>query len=131
MSELYEKSLYKLELDQVLQLLSDCAGSVGGKEACLKIRPISDLEEVELLLRQTTAASDLCTKKGNPVFGDVSDVFASLERANLGGCLQPKELLRIAGILRCTRNIRGYVSEDDQATVLDEMFRAQIGRAHV
>ena len=124
MSELYEKSLYKLELDQVLQLLSDCAGSVGGKEACLKIRPISDLEEVELLLRQTTAAADLCTKKGNPVFGDVSDVSASLERANLGGCLQPKELLRIAGILRCTRNIRGYVSEDDQATVLDEMFRA-------
>ena len=124
MSELYEKSLYKLELDQVLQLLSDCAGSIGGKEACLKIRPISDLEEVELLLRQTTAAADLCTKKGNPVFGDVSDVSASLERANLGGCLQPKELLRIAGILRCTRNIRGYVSEDDQATVLDEMFRA-------
>ena len=124
MSELYEKSLYKLELDQVLRLLSDCAGSVGGKEACLKIRPISDLEEVELLLRQTTAAADLCTKKGNPVFGDVSDVSASLERANLGGCLQPKELLRIAGILRCTRNIRGYVSEDDQATVLDEMFRA-------
>ena len=124
MSELYEKSLYKLELDQVLQLLSDCAGSVGGKEACLKIRPISDLEEVELLLRQTTAAADLCTNKGNPVFGDVSDVSASLERANLGGCLQPKELLRIAGILRCTRNIRGYVSEDDQATVLDEMFRA-------
>ena len=124
MSELYEKSLYKLELDQVLQLLSDCAGSVGGKETCLKIRPISDLEEVELLLRQTTAAADLCTKKGNPVFGDVSDVSASLERANLGGCLQPKELLRIAGILRCTRNIRGYVSEDDQATVLDEMFRA-------
>ena len=124
MSELYEKSLYKLELDQVLQLLSDCAGSVGGKEACLKIRPISDLEEVELLLRQTTAAADLCTKKGNPVFGDVSDVSASLERANLGGCLQPKELLRIAGILRCTRNIRGYVSEDHQATVLYEMFRA-------
>lgn len=124
MSELYEKSLYKLELDQVLQLLSDCAGSVGGKEACLKIHPISDLEEVELLLRQTTAAADLCTKKGNPVFGDVSDVSASLERANLGGCLQPKELLRIAGILRCTRNIRGYVSDDDQATVLDEMFRA-------
>ena len=32
MSELYEKSLLKLELDQVLQLLSQCAGSFGGKE---------------------------------------------------------------------------------------------------
>ena len=68
MSELYHKSLIKLELDQVLQLLSECAGSIGGKEACLRLYPSSDLEEVELLLQQTTAASNLCTKKGNPVF---------------------------------------------------------------
>ena len=32
MSELYEKSLRKLELDQVLALLAECAGSEGGKE---------------------------------------------------------------------------------------------------
>ena len=124
MSELYEKSLLKLELDRVLEMLSACAGSIGGKEACLRVRPTSDLEDVQLLLEQTTAASDLCTKKGNPVFGDVTDVSASLERANLGGSLQPKELLRIAGVLRCARNIRGYVSEDDKATVLDVMFKA-------
>jgi len=124
MSELYQKSLHKLELDQVLALLSGCAGSMGGKEACLRLCPTSDLEEVELLLQQTTAASDLCTKKGNPVFGDVSDVSASLERANLGGCLQPKELLRIAGVLRCARCIRGYIAEDEPTTVLDPMFKA-------
>ena len=124
MSELYEKSLIKLELDRILEMLSACAGSIGGKEACLRVRPTSDLEEVELLLQQTTAASDLCTKKGNPVFGDVTDVSASLERANLGGSLQPKELLRIAGVLRCARSIRGYVSEDDKSTVLDAMFKA-------
>ena len=123
MSELYEKSLLKLELDQVLELLSQCAGSIGGKEACLRIRPSSDLEDVEQMLQQTTAASDLCTRKGNPVFGDVTDVSASLERAVRGGSLQPKELLRIAGILRCARNIKGYVSEDEKQTVLDTMFR--------
>lgn len=87
MSELYEKSLRKLELDQVLQLLAECAGSEGGKEACLSLRPSSDLEEVELMLNQTTAASDLCTRKGNPVFGDVTDCSASLERADRGGRL--------------------------------------------
>ena len=114
MSELYEKSLLKLELDQVLHLL----------EACLRIRPNSDLEEVELMQQQTTAASDLCTKKGNPVFGDVTDVSASLERADRGGSLQPIELLRIAGILRCARNIKGYIAEDEKATVLDVLFNA-------
>ena len=34
MSELYEKSLLKLELDQVLGLLAECAGSTEGKAAC-------------------------------------------------------------------------------------------------
>ncbi len=124
MSELYEKSLLKLELDQVLQLLSQCAGSMGGKEACLRVRPSSDLEDVEQMLAQTTAAADLCTKKGNPIFGDVTDCAASLERADRGGCLQPLELLRIAGILRCARNIRGYIAEDEAPTVLDPLFRA-------
>ena len=124
MSELYEKSLLKLELDQVLELLAQCAGSQGGKEACLQVRPTSDLEEVTLMLQQTSAASDLCTRKGNPVFGDVSDVSASLERADRGGSLQPIELLRIAGVLRCARNIKGYVSEDDKETVLDVLFKA-------
>ena len=122
MWELYEKSLGKLELDGVLQLLAECAGSIGGKEACLRLRPSSDLEDVEQMLRQTTAASNLCTKKGNPVFGDVTDVSASLERADRGGSLQPKELLRIAGILRCARTVKGYVAEDEEKTVLDPLF---------
>ena len=124
MSELYEKSLVKLELDQVLSLLAECAGSEGGKESCRKLRPTSDLEEVELMLGQTTAASDLCTRKGNPVFSSVSDVSSSLERADRGGCLQPKELLSIGGVLRCARSIKGYVSQDDPATVLDPLFNA-------
>ena len=124
MSELYEKSLLKLELDQVLELLAECAGSTEGKESCRRLRPTSDLEDVRMMLEQTTAASDLCTKKGNPGFGEVRDVSASLERADRGGTLQPKELLHIASVLRCARTIRGYVSEDDPATCLDVFFKA-------
>ena len=63
MSDLYGRSLLKLELDQVLGQLSACAGSTEGKERCMKIRPSSDLEDVRAMLGQTSAASDLCTKK--------------------------------------------------------------------
>lgn len=123
MSELYEKSLIKLELNQILQLLAECAGSEDAKEACLLIRPSSDLEEVETLLQETTAASFLSTKKGYPAFGGVCDVSTSLERADRGGCLQPVELLRIAGVLRCARTVKGYIAEDEEPTVLDPIFR--------
>ncbi len=124
MSELYEKSLIKLELNQVLQMLSQCAGSSAGKQACLQLKPISDLEDVQSLQQQTTAAVNLSTRKGNPSFSGVADVSASLDRAQRGGSLQPAELLRIAGVLRCTRNVKSYCDEEEKATVLDPMFCA-------
>jgi len=123
MSELYDRSLLKLELDKVLALLSDCAGSAEGKAACLRIQPSADLDDVQAMLDETTAASDLCTRKGNPAFSGVSDVSASLDRADRGGCLQPRELLSIAGVLRCARTVKAYVDTDDKKTVLDPLFQ--------
>ncbi len=122
MFELYERSIAKLELNQVLSQLSDCAGSALGKNACLNLEPTSDLEDVRALLAQTTAASNLTTLKGNLNFAGVCDVTASLERAERGGSLQPKELLEIAGVLRCTRNVKAYTAGDEQKTVLSELF---------
>ncbi|MBE6950691.1 MAG: endonuclease MutS2 [Ruminococcaceae bacterium] len=122
MSELYEKSLLKLELDRVLEMLAERAGSELGKIACRKLRPTSDLEDVQALLDQTTAACDLSTKKGYPHFYEAQDVSFSLERADRGGALNPKELLKIAGTLRCARTVKGYTAEDEAATVLDGMF---------
>ena len=124
MSELYEKSLIKLELDQVLEQLASCAGSSEGKARCMLLRPTSDLEDVNALLEETTAASNLCTKKGNPSFSDVRDVSASLERADRGGSLQPIELLRIGAVLRSARTVKSYISEDEQRTVLSNLFDA-------
>ncbi len=124
MTELYEKSLVKLELHQVLELLAQCAGSADGKAACMALRPTSDLEDVMELLAETSAASQLCDRKGNPNFSDMHDPNAALERADRGGSLQPKELLRIAGVLRCTRNIKSYHSVDDDSCVLDPLFGA-------
>ena len=123
MLNLYKKSLHKLELDQVLAMLADCAGSEEGKQACRNLIPVTDLDDVVQLLAETTAASDLCTRKGNPSFSGVTDVAASLERAQRGGILHPSELLAIASVLRCTRNVKGYVSDDDKETVLDPLFR--------
>jgi len=123
MSELYEKSRLKLELDRVLSMLADCAGSVDGKATCLTLMPNSDLEQVQVLLSETTAASALSTQKGYPNFAGVKDVSASLDRAERGGTLQPRELLDIAGVLRSTRSVKGYISEEEDENVLTPMFR--------
>ena len=124
MSTLYEKSLLKLELDQILSRLAECAGSEDGKTACLQLRPVSDLEDVQILLDETSAAWDLSARKGYPYFSGISDISASLDRAHKGGSLHPKELLAVGHLLRTTRNVRGYISEDEKPTILDPMFRA-------
>jgi len=124
MSQLYEKSFLKLELEQVLQLLSQHAGSQEGKAACLALRPSSDLEEVCIMQAETSAASELTTNKGKPNFTEVKDVTFALERADRGGSLQPKELLNIASVLRCARNLKAYLNEEDKSTVLDERLKA-------
>lgn len=124
MSDLYEKSLQKLELDRILEMLAGYAGSDGAKELCRRLRPSPDLEEVRALLEQTSAAGDLSTRKGWPGFSGAKDVSASLERAQRGGALSPKELLGIGGVLRCARSAKGYIADDEAPTVLDGMFRS-------
>ena len=131
MSDLYNKSIIKLELDKVLCLLSECACSHEGKSACLNLTPTSDIEDVRYLLEQTSAAADFCARKGNPSLSGVYDLSDLLGHASRGGCLQPKELLQIAGVLKCTRAIKEYGCDDEQSTILDELFQALSPNKHL
>lgn len=122
MSQLYQRSLKKLELDQVLQQLAECAGSADGRAACLALEPSFDLEDVRIRLDETTQASVLSEKNGYPSFRELANVSAELERAAMGGSLQPAELLRVAGVLRCTRKVKSFADSDDVPEALFRYF---------
>ena len=124
MSELYHRSFAKLELEQVLAMLADCAGSAEGKAACLKLLPTSDLEDVLSMLAETTAAVNLSTRKGYPSFRELKDVSASLDRSQRSGTLMPAELLEVAGTLRCARKVKDYAAEEEDVSVLNPLFDA-------
>ena len=66
MRTLSDKSIEKLELPAVLELLAGQAASADGKERCRAIRPETDLDEVRLLQAQTSAACHLITLKARP-----------------------------------------------------------------
>ena len=64
MNELYEKSLKKLELDKVLELLAEHAGSDAAKEKCRAMAPLTDADDIRALQKET---SDACIRnKGKP-----------------------------------------------------------------
>lgn len=126
MSELYEKSICKLELPLILEQLAQCACSTSGQDACRQLRPTSDLEDVRALLAETSAAVEICIRKGNPTFGELRDISVHLERADRGGCLQPKDLLEIGAVLRYARIMKEYASETEQPTILTPLFRCLV-----
>ena len=122
MTELYEKSIGKLELPAVLDLLAAQAASQCAKERCKQLQPLTDADDIRILQAQTSAACQLITLKGSPSLGGIRDVADTLDRADRGGVLSPKELLQIAGVLRCARGVKAYADGENTSTVLDPFF---------
>ena len=123
MSELFEKSLRTLELPRVLQLLSDAAVSAEAKERALRVSPETEAEEVLRLLDQTDAARLMIGLRGAPSFSGVKPVGEALDRADRGGSLNPRELLRIADLLTAARRAKEYFNgEAAEKTAIDHLF---------
>ena len=123
MSELFEKSMETLELPKVLELLAACAATDEGRERALYLRPMTDLEEIQRAQDETAAAVNLLTLRGSPGFSGVRPVGASLQRADMGGSLNTRELLEIAAVLRCARTVGEYGAGEEK-TPISHLFRA-------
>ena len=126
MVSLNEKSLKTLELDAVLRILSEHAVSDGAKKLALDLKPGHDASEVRSDLEKTGAARKLIGYKGTPSFSGVCDVSQSLRRAEIGGFLNPSELLQIADLLKTARGAQSYLEDDrrKEKTALDGLFSA-------
>ncbi len=122
MIDLCEKSIETLELPRVLEMLSAEASTQEGKERCLSLRPHTDPDDVERALAETTAAVDLVSLRGAPYFGEVRPVSAALQRADMGGALNTRELLDVAAVLRCARGCMEYAAGSDKKTPMDPLF---------
>jgi len=96
---LEEKTLRKLEYEQIIKMLAERCSSGLGKELTGKIEPSLDLEEIRKWLAETTEAKELL--RFNPDFsiGGVRDIRRSLNKAKIGGIIEPGDFLEITGTL--------------------------------
>ena len=122
--DLFEKSQQTLELPAVLELLAAEAVSDPAKEACRALRPGTYRREIERLLAETTAAKELMVYKGSPSFSGVHDVRGALARADMGGVLNTRELLSVAGVLAAARAVRSYGMSTEKESCIDSFFRS-------
>ena len=125
MKEQTIRSLRTLELPAVLDMLAAEASSSAAKDVARTLSPSGDRAEVERRLNETTAAAQLMVVKGSPSFSGVKDVRASLQRADMGGVLNTRELIDIARVLGAARAVRSYgTAERKDKTCIDYLFNA-------
>ncbi len=132
MSELFDKSIHTLELPTVLRMLADQASSGEARERALKTVPQTNLEDVARLQDETDAARAMIGLRGSPAFSGIKPVAESLYRADRGGALNTRELLDIAGVLRCARRVQDYHNgASGERTAIDHHFRSLRGNHHL
>ena len=121
--DLLEKSRNTLELPAVLEMLAGVAVSEPAKAEAIALVPSVHRAEVERLLAETSAAKDMMVYKGSPALSGLRDVRGSLARADMGGVLNPRELLEIAGVLQSARAVRSYGMSAEKETCIDHLFK--------
>ena len=123
MTDLFEKSIATLELPRVLEQLAACASTQEGKERCLALRPMTDPDDVQRAQEETSAAVNMLLTRGTPGFAGIRPVAASIQRADMGGSLNTRELLEVAAVLRCARTVQDYGAGEEK-TPISHLFRA-------
>jgi len=95
-----------LEFDRVRdQLVRHCQFSLAAERAA-ELGPTSDTTTVAYLLSVTAEAYALIEEQPSFTVGGARDVRAQIERAAIGGILQPEELLHVLGTISAARVTR-------------------------
>lgn len=120
-----QKTLTKLEYHKIIAMLEEQASSFRGKQLCRRLKPMTDLEQIDTAQEQTAAAFTRIVKKGRISFSDAFPVEESMKRLEIGAALGSGELLRICKVLKTTARAKAYGrhdTQDDTADCLDAYF---------
>jgi DNA mismatch repair protein MutS2 len=109
-------------LPKVLAMLAAKTAFSAGRELAESLAPSADPSIVERRQRLTGESRWLASAKPGLNLGGARDVRAFVGRAELGGLLQPLELLDIASTIRVSRLWRGTLDRlSDQVPVLAQL----------
>lgn len=105
-----EKALQTLEFDKVLARLAGMTAFAPSRELALALRPATGLDEAVRRQRMTAEARRLLRNRTNMSIGGARDIRDAVDRAALGGVLDPSELLDVRGTLAAVRSLRGNIT---------------------
>lgn len=123
------KSVFKtLEFDKILNKMASYTDSEAVKERIRALVPFTELTAARDAQKETTEAVNTCFRLGNPPISlSVSDASAAAKRSEIGGTLNPKDLLNISRLLYVARRIKAYLGDAaEDCTLLHSLGDALI-----
>ena len=106
-----QRSIKKLEFDKIIALLSEHCNFAPSRELAETLTPSRESYEASRLLAETDEARELL--RLYPLFtcGGLWDVRPHLRKAEIGGVLDPEELVEISALCRAARTTKVFFSE--------------------
>ncbi|AOZ92084.1 endonuclease MutS2 [Paenibacillus crassostreae] len=119
-----DKILQKLEYRKVLNKCSGYTQTSMGKQMVEELKPVTNIEAVIQLLKATDEAYTVDRLKGTPPFGGITNISDAVKRAQLGGTLNPHELLAVSNTTYGSRRIKRFITnihEDEEVNILNAL----------
>lgn len=118
-----DKYYTTLELNKILEKLSNECSNEKSKQMALETEPCSDFETVKEELKKTSQAFELSVRFGTPPFLNFKDVCPSLKRASFGGILSLREMLNVLQMLNQISMLSDWYKHCEEVyTDLDYLF---------
>ncbi len=120
-----ERSLKILEYNKIIKMLSDFAGSAGGRERCENLLPYEKLSDITEAQTETRDALKRIYKQGSLFFNGVPDIRGDIKLLEVGSSLLASELLKISSVLSATQRVKSYGDgsiEEEKRDSLSERF---------
>lgn len=106
-----DKILNTLEFDKILSRMEPYASSELGAEQIRQLKPSTSFGEIAMLLQETDEASTVLRLKGHAPLSGIHDIGPHLKRVNIGGTLNPVELVQVADMIRAGRTMKRFIED--------------------
>ncbi|MFX0548048.1 endonuclease MutS2 [Hathewaya histolytica] len=109
-----KKGLKVLEFYKIKEEIKRYIHTGAGKDLLEKLEPYNNIYEVKEHLKETEEALQLIIKKGNPPFEGIYDIREDLIRVEKGASLMADSILKVAQMLKSSRNFIEYISHKEE-----------------
>ncbi|WP_404453420.1 endonuclease MutS2 [Virgibacillus necropolis] len=106
-----ERILRVLEFNKIIEQLSSYAASSLGKSRALQLKPLTDLDDVLEVQKETDEAGQILRLNLAVPLGGIFDIRASIKRSVIGGVLSTEECLDIANTIYGGRQVKNFIDK--------------------